>query len=133
MNYKKNSLATVGYVNGKRPYYPVRKFLRNFDCRLVDTAEIIARAKEEAVIRGEVWTWMDKWSADKEAGLRWVNDQQTLVIEVPMKKVDLNFCQQIWFFQPDLFGHMRYGVHGFVRLWWNTVESVHHNILAVMG
>ena len=75
---------------------------------------------------------MDKWSEEKEGGLQWVNDQQTLVIEVPMKKVDLNFTQQIWFFRPDLFEHMEWGVHGFVRVWWNTIESAHHKIMAVM-
>ncbi len=131
MTYKKNSLATVGYVSGKRPLYPVRKFLKNFECRLVNTAEIVEKAREHASIRGEVWTWLDEWSVDKEAGLQWVNDQQTLVFEMPLKKVDLNFCQQIWMTQPDLSEHMTIGENGFVRLWWETVELARHKIFAL--
>jgi hypothetical protein len=124
-------LSSYDHEGEGRRVYPVRRFLKNCGGRLVDTPDIVQRVHEQEAVRGEVWAWVDKWA--NEEGLEWANDWQTLVFELPLAKVDLNFAQQIWMFQVHIFGHMSWGGNGFVRLWWDSQQSASNRIHAVMG
>ncbi len=103
----------------------VRKFLKEFACRLTGADVIEQEIRKVASARGENWPWVAKWAAKE--GPRWVNDMETVVFEVPLETLAgsraLNFTQQVWMLQPSSFGYVVWGDRGFVRVWWDRSKS----------
>jgi hypothetical protein len=106
-------------------YPQVRKFLKDFACRLTGADAIEETIRKIASARGEDWPWVARWAA--EEGPRWVNDAETLVFEVPLETLAgaraLNFTQEVWMLQPSLFEYQAWGDRGFVRAWWDRSRS----------
>jgi hypothetical protein len=103
----------------------VRKFLKEFACRLTGADPIEQEIRKVASTRGENWPWVAKWAAKE--GPQWVNDMETLVFEVPLETLAgsqaLNFTQQVWMLQPTRFEYQTWGDRGFVRVWWDRSKS----------
>jgi hypothetical protein len=76
----------------------IRDFLNGFDCRMAEPSalEIIIRGIAKA--RGETWPWVDRWF--REQAPRWVNDMETVFVEIPLEKLtgsqSLSFTQHVW-------------------------------------
>jgi hypothetical protein len=105
--------------------HQVKKFLKSYGCRLVEAEDIVDRRRDVAMHRGEDWAWVDRWAA--EAPSKWINNMETLVFEVPLGNLtgskSLNFAQDMWMLQPNLFAYMVSGDRGFVRMWWDPLRS----------
>jgi hypothetical protein len=103
----------------------VRKFLREFACRLTEVDAIEQEIRKVASVRGENCPWVAKWVAKE--GPQWVNDMETLVFNVPLETLagsrSLHFTQQVWMLQPTSFGYQVWGDRGFVRVWWDRSRS----------
>ena len=103
----------------------VKKFLKEFACRLVEANDIEEAIRGIAAARGEGWTWVARYV--EEEGTRWVNDLETLVFEVPLENLtgsqSLNFTQHVWMLQPSIFAYQNWGGRGFVRMWWDRTRS----------
>jgi hypothetical protein len=99
----------------------VRKFLKAFGCRLVETSVMEEIIRGIAKARGEDWPWVEKWF--REEGPRWVNDMETLFFEPPLENLtgsqSLEFTQQVWMLQPSIFEYQVWGDRAFVRMWWD--------------
>jgi len=107
------------------PTPPVKKLIEDFGCPIVEQDDLIRVIREEERRRKTVWSWIDKFV--EEEAPQWANDQDTLVIEVPLANLAglrcLNFTQQVWALQPSLFGYTPWGGRAFVRMWWDPEHS----------
>jgi hypothetical protein len=103
----------------------VRKFIEDFGCRIAERADLMQAIRDEERRRKAAWTWIDRLL--EEEAPRWINDQDTLVMEVSVANLAgeqcLNFTQQVSMFQPSQFEYMVWGGRGFVRMWWDPEQS----------
>jgi hypothetical protein len=66
------------------PIPQVREFIEDFGCRIVEQDGLMQAIRDEERRRNAAWSWIGKFL--EEEAPRWVNDQDTLVIEVPLAK-----------------------------------------------
>ena len=87
----------------------------------MDISDIVQRVEEAR--KGRDWSGMTKWVAEDGSG--WVNDQTTLVFEVPLNRLSgqssLGFTQEVWMLQPSLFEYLVLdgADYGIVRMRWD--------------
>lgn len=60
----------------------VKEFIEDFGCRIVEQDGLMRAIRDEERRRNAAWSWIGKFL--EEEAPRWVNDQDTLVIEVPL-------------------------------------------------
>jgi hypothetical protein len=103
----------------------VKEFIEAFGCRIVEQADLMQAIRDEERRRKAAWTWIDKFLAEEAP--QWINDQDTLVMEVSVANLAgeqcLNFTQQVWMLKPSLFAYMIWSGRGFVRMWWDPERS----------
>ena len=103
----------------------VKELIENFGCCVAEKDDLMQAIRDEERRREAAWSWIDRFS-EEEAPV-WVNDQDTLVIAVPLANLAgdrcLHFTQRVWALQPCLFEYAVWGGRGFVRLWWDPGHS----------
>ena len=109
---------TEVFRRGDHP--PVKEFLVNFGCALVEPSDL-ERAIREEERRGKVaFAWLPKFL--NEVSPRWINDNYTLTFEVKMANLTgekcLGFTQAVWKLKPGVFEYQVWGGRGFVRMSW---------------
>jgi len=103
----------------------VKKLIEDFGCRIVEKDDLMQAIRDEERRRKAAWSWIDKFLEEEAAG--WINDQDTLIIVVPLANLAgdrcLHFTEQVWALQVRRFEYMVWGGRGFVRLWWDPELS----------
>jgi hypothetical protein len=71
--------------------------------------------------RGEEWPWVEKWAS--EDALRWSNDFQNLVFELPLVNLTgrkcLEFMSDVGMLNASGLEYQTWGGRTFVRMWWD--------------
>src|SRR5262245_25121467 len=87
--------------------------------------DLMQAIRDEERRRKAAWSWIDKFLEEEAPG--WINDQDTLVIAVPLANLAgdrcLRFTQQVWTLQIGRFEYTVWGGQGFVRMWWDSERS----------
>ena len=90
----------------------MKKLIEDFGCRIVEKDDLMQAIRDEERRRKAAWSWIDKFLEEETPG--WINDQDTLVIEVPLTNLAgdrcLHFTQQVWGLQVSRFEYTVWGV-----------------------